>query len=210
MWWGCSAHHYLELNITQWSAYCSSGLLPQSMGAATVSCGWVNKQWCQVEVGEPCSITSNRASNRKQAAGTSQPPRHELRSAAHHNNIIRKSAGRYLQSPVWTRLICLTYLSTMRVCVCVCVRACMHVSMYAYMWNKLNTISPAVPYGYQTWSLNLGAEYRTQMFKDKAMSKIFRTNWHEVNGEHDPTRIFTFSILYLTLSQCLPHEGSVM
>lgn len=200
MWWGCSAHHYSELNITQWSAYCSSGSLPQSTGAATVSCGWVNKQWCQVEVGEPCSITSNRASNRKQAAGTSQPPRHELHSAAHHNNIITKSVGGYLQSPVWTWLICLTYLATK--CVFMCVSAC--------MWNKLTTISPAVSYGHQTWSLSLGVEYRTQILKDKAMSRIFRTNRHEVKQEHGPTRIFTFCILYLTLSQCLPHEGWVM
>ena len=149
MWWGCSAHHYLELNITQWSAYCSSGLLPQSMGAATVSCGWVNKQWCQVEVGEPCSITSNRASNRKQAAGTSQPPRHELRSAAHHNNIITKSVGGYLQLRLNTTYLSHLPFNNMCVCVCVCVCVCMCASVCAYMWNKLNTISPAVPYVYQ-------------------------------------------------------------
>jgi hypothetical protein len=112
VWWHCSAHHYLELNITHWSAYCWSGLLPRSTVAATTSCGGESKQWCEVEVGEPCSITSNRASNRKQAAGTSQPPRHDLRSAAHHNNIITKSVAWLPITSCLNTTISLNYLPT--------------------------------------------------------------------------------------------------
>jgi len=123
------------------------------MGAATVSCGWVNKQWCQVEVGEPCSITSNRASNRKQAAGTSQPPRHELRSAAHHNNIITKSVGGYLQLRLNTTYLSHLPFNNMCVCVCVCVHVRERVCIYVkYIKHNFTCCSICVSnFGLSIW-----------------------------------------------------------